>query len=497
MTLLHKGIMLIIPFFLSALVLCGTAQEAKTQESTQMLSPLGTDESWFQMYNTPEREFYVSPNGTGDGSFDTPMNLTTAINNSQPGDLYWLSEGIYSGFFVFQNDATKDSPIVYRAYPGQHVQVIGALKVEGAWTWIWGLDISDPDQTVDTAGVEVLSAGVHIVNNYIHHHLGNNGLAMWNTGPGQITYGNVIQYNGYDTDNHPHNIYSQNDFYQYGYKYYVNNIVVDSACGNCFNFHGYTEGGFITGFVLQDNIFANGRVLIGGYNVPAEHEHVLNNYFFNANMQFGYRRPTQTEFTGNKLYDSALLTEWFWGAGEVRYIQTAPNVYTYNTILAPSDKHVTFGTSAYTVNGRENGGPGIQPDDIWNNNVYSVPFNADFNAGGVTTTATNLSEWQQLTADAGNAFDTYSIEVPLPTVPEVILLPNAYDPTYTHGAIYNWGNTATVSVDLSSIIAPGTSYIIYDARDMYGTPLASGIYNDSLNIAMDGIEYMVMVITTP
>ena len=114
----------------------------------------------------------------------------------------------------------------------------------------------------------------------------------------------------------------------------------------------------------------------------------------------------------------------------------------------------------------------------------------------VAATAANLSEWQQLTADAGNAFDTNSVEVQLPTVPEVVLLSNAYDPTRMHGAIYNWGNTATVNVDLSSFIAPGTSYVIYDAHDMYGTPLASGIYNDPLNIAMDGMEYLVMVIIT-
>ena len=343
---------------------------------------LGTGEPGFQMYNTPERVFYVSPNGTGDGSFDTPMNLSAATIDSRPGDLYWLLEGTYTGFFIFRQDALNDLPIVYRAYPSQHVQVIGALAVEGDCTWIWGLDISDPDQTVPQPGVDVSSTGVHVINNYIHHHLGNNGLTMWNSGPGQIAYGNVIQYNGYGTDKHPHNIYSQNDFYQYGYKYYINNIVLDSGCENCFNFHAYTEGSFITGFVLQDNIFANGRVLIGGYNVPAEQERVLNNYFFNADMQFGYRRPTQTEFIGNRLYNSELSTEWFWGAGEVQYIQTTPNVYTYNTILVPSGKHVRFRTSAYTVNGREDGVPAIQLGDIWDNNVYSAPFNAGFNAGG-------------------------------------------------------------------------------------------------------------------
>jgi hypothetical protein len=437
------------------------------------------------------------------GTTNNPYSMTAAVRDAQPGDLYWLAQGSYTGAFIVANSGTTNAPIVFRAKPEDRARIVGLFNVTGSNNWIWGLEITDPNNlstNAASAGIDMLAPGIHAINNIIHDTYDKNGIGAWNTGPGQVVYGNITYRLGIGGVNHPHCIYTQNDFSQYGYKYLVNNMLLDqgdsSSCpvGNCFNFHAYTEGGVITGLDVEKNISRNGRFLIGGFNLPADNEVVIENYFYQSGPQFGYRRPTQVECRSNYVARGTIDTQWFWGAGETVFTQTKPNMFTGNEVYAPPDNHINFRTSAYLSTGRCEGCPAIQPTDVFDHNTYSAPFQAYFFANNNSLGNVNFAAWKSATASAGNAFDVNSVEVPVPTATEYVLLANEYEPGRAHLVIYNWGAASNVLVDLSAVVTNGAAFKILDPRDAYGTPVVSGTYSGPVSIPMGGLEFAAFLV---
>ncbi len=227
---------------------------------------------WFDSF-TPHRQFFVSATGTGSGNSESdPMSLNSAISSAQPGDLYWLLTGTYTGLIHLTRNGDSNNPIVFRAKPGDHVIVNGGFQVDADFNWIWGMDISDPSGVADIGGIEMFGDGVHAINNIVHDQLGNLGIGTW-LSEGQVLYGNII-YSQIPNGNNPHNIYAQNDYKKSKYKYIVGNMMLDSinATPSTYNFHAYTQNSFISGFYLKHNILRNGEFLIGGFNQPADRE---------------------------------------------------------------------------------------------------------------------------------------------------------------------------------------------------------------------------------
>jgi hypothetical protein len=422
------------------------------------------------------------------------MNFNNAIKSAKAGDLIWMLAGTYTGKFNLFKRGKETEPIVFRAFPGKHVIVNGGIAVKGAYTWVWGLEIMDPKGVAETGGILLLAQGGHAINNVIHDQLGETGISAWSH-PGQIIYGNIV-YTQIPESNNPHNLYTQNDFTKNGYKYVVNNMLLDaeSATPETFNFHAYTEKGVVSGFHVENNIVANGRFLIGGYNKPADNEVVIDNYFYNSSVQFGYKRPAQARFQNNYLARSKLYVESFWGAGETLYSQTAPNIFTGNVILFPTGRHILFRTSAYLPSGKCDGCARIRTTDIFDNNSYSDPFSANFEAAGVNQTDVKFPDWKRLTAAAGKAFDTNSTLVNGATGEKIVILPNDYEPTRVHLAIYNWNHRPSVRVDLSTVLTSGRSYQIFPAKATFGPPLVSGNYNGPINIPTNKKEFGVYLL---
>lgn len=468
-------------------------------------APGTAQQPWVQPF-TPLRELYISPTGTGSGGRSDPMSFSSAIQRgaATPGDLYWMLQGTYQADeFAIKSDGTAENPVVFRAIPGHRVTIDGRVTIYGAYTWLWGIEVTDPDGNGGgPTGVGLYRPGIRIINCVVHHIFSSNGIGAWNTGAGQVVYGNIIYENGGGT-NHPHGIYTQNKFSDYGYKYFVNNMILDSAdvCGNCFNVHAYGEGdtAFLTGFDFRKNIVRNGRFLIGGYNAPADKNIVRENYFYRSGPQLGYRRPTQVEVVDNFVVRGTIQTEWFWGLGEARYTQTRPNVYTGNQVYL-SSTHVRFRTSAYLSDGqggfiRSEGGPPIQSTDTFDRNIYSSPFRATFHANNNNAGEVDFTTWKSTTAAAGNAFDGNSQVVNPPTEPEVVILPNEYEEGRAHLAIYNFDTRQSVAVDLSSIVPRGSSYQIHDPKAVFGAAVTSGAYAGPINISTSGQEFMVFLLT--
>jgi len=461
---------------------------------------------WVQEF-TPARTLYVSPLGGGQGtSVSDPMSLGDAISNAAPGDLIWMTEGTYTGALSLTTNGSAALPIVYRAFPGHRVVVNGGFEITGDHTWIWGLEITDPNRlSFADSGVRMLAPGIHVINNVVYNHRFKVGIGAWNKGPGQVIYGNIVYDNSQDLS-FGHNIYAQNNFSQYGFKYFVQNMFLDSedVCSSCFNFHGYTQGGFVTGFYVQENIVSNGHFLISDVgNVPADRSVIIRNYFYDSFTRLGGRRPTQVEFMDNVLFKSFLNIFWFWGDGEVLYTQTAPNVVTGNEffIRPASRPFIAFRTVAYVDDGaggfvRKEGVPAIQATDTFDNNTYydSRKFTATFFANNNNLGDVNFATWKSATAAAGNAFDANSTHTGDPTGSRVVLLPNEYEEGRAHLAIFNWDLAPDVTVDLSSVVPEGTLFDVYPAKDVFGTAVVSGTYSAPINVPTGGEEFTVYLV---
>ncbi len=471
-------------------------QTATVEVSAEEQTEAGNSRPWFRAFQ-PLRQLYVSPSGLSDGkSPSSPMSLIKAIDTAKPGDLYWLQEGTYRGVFELSREGTEKNPIVFRAAAGKRVVVQGAFKMSGQYNWIWGLEITDPGGVATTGGgAEMLAPGTRLINNVIHDQYGKIGIGAWQQGAGQVVYGNIV-YNQIPKSNNPHNIYVQNDFANWGYKYVVNNMFLDSldATPDTFNVHAYTEGGLITGLWFEENVIRNGKFLLGGFNLPADREVVKENYFYKSTVQFGYRRPTQVRFQSNYLGRTQLLTEWFWGAGESQYKQTAPNVYSGNEILNPPGPHVHFSTSAYLPSGRCEGCPRIRPVDVFDQNKYSSPFRATFYADNKNLGVLGMEGWRRATEEAGKRFDSNSIVVGQPKDAKVVILKNDYDPSRAHLAVYNWSNGANVRIDLAGFLPVGARFAIFDARKVFQSPVLSGTYSGPFELPL-GREFGAFLIT--
>lgn len=454
-----------------------------------------SSDPWVQTF-TPKRTFYVSPTGTGSGtSISSPMKLASALTKATAGDLFCLLQGTYKGALTLKKNGTSVNPIVFRANPGHRAIIEGYVEMAGSNNWIWGLEITDPAGTQHGlgSGVSVLAPGSRVINNIIHHQYDKNGIGVGDKGSGHVIYGNVVYLNG-QGPRHPHNLYIQNNFSIYGYKYIVHNMFLDSSLVDRIsnNVQAYTQGGYISGLHFEKNISGNGRFLIGGYNAPAERNVVHQNYLYKSSLQIGYgSEPTQARITENYIARGRLQALWFWGAGEVMHPQSEPNVITDNEILFPA--YMEIRTYANLSNGACAGCPRFQTADLVDRNKY-YDFTGMIHAGNKKVSWLTLTTWRSTAAAAGNPFDRTSSMVPKPTGSKIVLLPNQYDSKRAHLAIFNWAKSQNVTVDLSTVLPSGAQYEIFLAQSAHLAPLITGTYSGPISIQTGGAEFAAYLI---
>ena len=140
------------------------------------------------------RSLFVSPTGSSgnSGSEENPIDLDTALSASgpaRPGDTIWLRGGVYERPGVLDSPGdlavytstltgTAASPIIVRAHTDERVTIDGGrspgkavLRVLGAYTWYWGVEItnSHPDRSVPRgAGVDIIGHDNRFINLIVH-----------------------------------------------------------------------------------------------------------------------------------------------------------------------------------------------------------------------------------------------------------------------------------------------------------------------------------------
>ncbi len=408
----------------------------------------GSDEVTVTVAEVPQslNGFYVAPNGSsqGDGSAENPWDLQTALSHPaavKPGDTIWLRGGTYRGGFTSKLTGTADNPITVRAYPGEHVRIDTNgpangtdryFNFYGGYTHYWGFEVmsSDPGSRVTTeSGSSPSSINRGSLYNYGDHnkfinlvlHDLTNGIGFWSGGEGGEIYGSIIYNNGWVAPDrqHGHGIYTQNE---YDTKRIADNVLFSNFQ---IGIKIYSEKGSMRGFDLEGNTVFNAgagagegfeksrNILIGG-GTPAENITLKDNYTYQAGPHQGV---VELGYGSNTNTNLTLTDNYF--TGDLRFRRAwSPITASGNTLV---------GRIVKMYNG--------QPP-----------------SSGITV-----------------------VEQPQGT--QVFVQPNEYEPGRANITVYNWDESPSVDVDLSTVLTVGAAYEVHSVTDLFGTPVVGGVYD--------------------
>ena len=453
-------------------------------------------------------QWFVSTSGSpsGDGSSANPWDLNTALNQPaavHAGDTIWLRGGVYhapstNGYSSILS-GTAANPIIVRNYGNERAIIDGhtdefALAVRGSYSWFWGLEIMDSttnrvpsscdailgyEPHPSAFGVGVYGPSNKFINLVVHDTA--QGFSAYDDSPDTEFTGNLSYYNGnlpYPScpggdRNHGHGMYLQNVT---GLKIVNDNFIGDNADEGIQMYGG--GGANVQGFRLNGNALYNSsswpdqnfqfNVLIAGGAVRKDIQFNNNFSYFTPSrdfgvVSFGEYTPGQDMIVNNNTFVG--------GYTAVAVIkQAGPFTFTGNTVY-------TRPSAVKEIDLEPDAGQTIA-SYTWDDNSYYGLNNFLYLQNR------SFASWQVATG-----FDTHSTYTPgTPTGAAISVRPNAYESKRANIIVYNWDSSSAVNVDLSSVLAQNDAYVILDAQNFYGSPVAQGTYNGStVSIPMMGL----------
>ena len=433
--------------------------------------------------------FYASPQGTaqGEGTIARPWDLETALNQTskiQPGDTLWLLGGTYVYSIALSGDnngfssnlnGTAAAPIVVRNYQSEHVTIDGhgmyaALAVYGSYVWYWGLEIMDSNpvritQETFDFGIGSYGPGNKFINLVVHDT--SEGFSAFLASPNTEIYGNLVYYNGFLNPlasgrvNFGHGMYLQN---LTGVKTVGDNIIFDNAAYGM-QLYGSLNSS-LDGFAIDGNVSFNNSSWAGltyGFNYIIANADERKNIQFTNNYSY-FPLAAQAGQNALGLYtpgqDIVVTGSVFAGGYNPLEMQDQIGPVTF-------ENNFLYASQGLGLVNLDLGSVPNLSQYTWNNNSY-YGNNAFLFPGGTGT----FSQWQAATGFDSSS--TFSANPPAANL--VYVRPNQYEPKRANIVVYNWTGANDVAVDLSKVFSAGDQYVIQDAQNFYGAPVAHGTY---------------------
>ncbi len=413
--------------------------------------------------------FFASPSGSpsGDGSFASPWDLSTALNGPAavtPGDTIWLRGGTYINpadprGFESKLTGTANAPIVVRQFPGERATVTRTLLVTGPYTWFWGFEVTNPaPQSQETLhGVNVHAPGTKLINLVVHDAT-DDGIFIWPQATGTEVNGAIIYNNG-RTDNLTHGIYCKSASDTLRLK---DNILFDNWA---FGLHCYTnDGPYLNNIDLEGNVAFNNYIwgvpwgadiLVGGL-FPASGITVNENYTYRSDNANTMTADIGSYVVANQ--DIVCTNNYFVG-GFWRMGAWARATVTGNALY-----NFASGGMVWAL--------GATSGQTWSGNT----FFGDSTAIAWRHDSTDVTTFDTWLTQAG-LVDPGTYAGSAPTGLKIVVRASPYDSGRANIIVYNWAQQSTVSVDVSRVLNPGDQYVVQNAQDFYGPPIASGTYS--------------------
>lgn len=434
--------------------------------------------------------WYASGTGTHtNGTVAQPWGLSYATTNAasnpylQPGDTVMLQDGSYTctetnntysvgKMLQFRVAGTAASKITYKAqnlwgfsFDGGLLFLPGASNIVVQGVRVHYSGISSRQKTTDTEipeGITVYAPGVELLHNLVEN-TGHPGISSWKGTNGKLIAGNVIRFIGvndftgsYDGANRGSGMYLQNadnssealirgniSYFNYttGMKAYGNTDIWGFRFANNICVANHEAGIFahqdnygLTNLVVQTNFIWSGQPGIRiGYPLG-------NGGHSNAIVSANYCVESASGSRPFYMVDGWSYTTWAGNVGvqlSDRYIWTLEVSGEVNGNIA---SHTMSGNAYYGVN---SGG---------------------FGSGSFFIKEVNksLAEWKSETTTDSDA--TYTTGAPTELV-SYVFRPSD-DTDFVHVAVFNWPQSASTTVNLSSYFNANDRLDIYDAQNI-------------------------------
>ena len=382
-----------------------------------------------------------------------PWDLRTALNQPSavhPGDTIWVHGGTYAGTISTNLNGTSSLPIVVRNWNNERATIDGGnsngaaiFNVGGSYTWYWGLEITSsttnkistqvtswPTDIMYGEGVEIKQGGTDgtgckFINLVVHDT--RQGFSSWKEAANSEVYGCVVYDNGWLAPDRPH-----------GHNFYIQNVTGTKLFSDNYILRAYSHNiqSYGSSASNEDNEQFVGNIGVNGGE---------------RNFMIGGDNPTQSPvWQDNVMYSDGSR------AGSNNFYLGYPIGYNPGTFNA-------------VVTGNYFAGGGLTF-----NTQTSLTFSG--NSGGYTSVDGGGAPAMSGQLVSGN-----------PSTDAVIIRQNKYEPARANLVILNWSGASAVNVDLSSVVVTGQPYVIRDAQNYYGTPVASGTYSGgTVSIPMSG-----------
>lgn len=444
-------------------------------------------------------DYYISPSGksTNSGTISAPWDIVSGLQKTsvvKPGDTIWLRGGTYGtgGKLVYTVSVkgSSSAPVTIRQYKGEHAKVNAALRISGAYVWVWGFEVTNTSTTRNVTdinadrprGILICTActGVKVINMEIHD-VGRAGV-----GGGTNTfevYGSLFWGNGiYDSTGTIRGDATYLNLWQATPDPAAVNLVRDNiAFRNLYSgFKVYTEWSdvYVEGYDLEGNIsfdngmrtngHAQGNLVVRGQGAA----HGLRR--IKAIGNYTYRTPDSTnpysaeigcaQGSGIQCQDVVVQGNYFvTGASNLG----AMRIDNWQNLQVSGNTAVGNGSTTVATYVRE-----FTPTSkSWDGDQYYRGKSSPFM---VTSTSYSFPNWQS--SATNDKTGTYSSSKP--TGVKVAVRKNIYEPGQRANiVIYNWPLQSSVTVDLTAAgLADGSTYEIMDAQNFYGAPVAKGTY---------------------
>ena len=382
--------------------------------------------------------FHVTVTGTpeGDGSFDNPWDLDTALRHPAavlPGDTIWVHEGTYRGAWVAKLDGEEGNPVIVSAWPGDRVTLDSegssdpVLQIYHQWAVFRGLELTNSDTDRRNArGTGIWAGGDHIsLQNLVVHEVGS-GISGGQLDD-DVQQGNFVELSGclfynngwLGTDRgHGHHIYLTN---RDSKMMLVDNLIF-SAYGSGVHAYSDTDRNYVQGFDFIGNVwFLNG----------APGQKLVDGCLVGHNGTYGVDAIVLRDNFGWALDLAGRDVRMGWSAPHNGSAELTGNYLVGQTIFQDEWDHVTLTDNTFIGSLS-----GVESDDYPDNTYMGVP-----------------------------------------TLNHVVVRPNRYEPGRAHIIVYNWEMLSEVSVSLSDVITAGTPFEVRNAQDFYGPPVVTGTYD--------------------
>jgi hypothetical protein len=414
-------------------------------------------------------QWYVSTNGSGNGSFGSPWLLQTALTNStvQPGDTVWLRGGTYfpsstvvsynttNVWWIIGISGTSNGLITFRSYSNEWASIDRALYLHtqsyirfrdlefynslkgheltnniypaGPWTHF---------ETGAGTGNEWINCVIHDVDNCMGGGNAIHGCIFWHVGV-----------NGLEHVCYP----APASFVGNISAWHVNNVINQNP---------------VAGTTIKSNIMFGAGQSVGGA--------------WGGDIQAS---GGDCEISYNCFYNHYLTQK---DSDRAMYLDSSPagNVSISNNIVA-EQTGISFTTAAFVSVAIKNNtfymdrnSTIARPADAgaWtvNNNRYTSSTNGTVVFREYVTNFYNFDLWKANKP----GFDTSSTATNGMFPPDaVIVIPNQDQPKRCHIAIYNFSRADNVTANLSGVLNAGDGYRLFSAQNYNAGAIQSGTFN--------------------